>query len=73
MADLDDDHGSRDIVDRVDDPVRALTNSVAIVARQLFRAWRARIVRELGDSIHDEPTILLGRQVFDFSGGRACV
>ena len=45
MADLDDDHGSRDIVDRVDDPVRALTNSVAIVARQLLRAWRARIVR----------------------------
>jgi len=59
MADLDDAKGSRGIVNRADDPVGCPTNSGAVVARQLPRAWRAQIVRELGDSIRDGPTIFL--------------
>jgi len=71
MAYLHDDYRSRGIVNLVDDPVWSLTNSVAVVARELLTAWRPRIVGERGHSIHDEPTIFLGRRVFNLSGGGA--
>ena len=71
MADFDDAHHPRSVVNLVDDPVWALANSVAIVIHELLGTWRPRIISKLGNAIHDEPTILLRRQILNFAGSRA--
>src|SRR5206468_2784753 len=58
-------------VNLVDDPVWALANSVAIIVHELLGTWRAGIVSKLGNTSHDEPTVLLRRQILNFAGSGA--
>ena len=61
MANFDDAHYLRAVINLVDDPIEALANSVAIIACKLLRAHRPRIIGKFGNSSYDEPTVLLRR------------
>lgn len=65
MADLDNAHDVRGIVDLVDDSIESLTETVAILAPELLAAWGARICGKPGNAIDDEPAVFLRRQFLD--------
>lgn len=70
MTDLHDSDRELRVVDLVHNSVGALAYSILVFARELLGSRRPRIVGELQDPTHDQPTRLLGRKVLDLAGGR---
>ena len=68
MIHLDDAHEEDCILNLVNDPVCTLAHAVSVRARELLRTVRTRIIGKLRDSIYDEPTGLLGRQILNLAG-----
>ena len=56
VPDLYHHHGERLVLDRVDDPIVSLTDSISIFPRKLLASWRAGVRAELLDSGGDAPT-----------------
>jgi hypothetical protein len=60
MPDLDDPHELRIVVHLVDDPVWALSHSVAIATSEFLAPFRTRLGGEFRDTIHQETADFLG-------------
>jgi hypothetical protein len=48
------------VLDRVDDPVSPLANSIARLACEFFSAWRTRLVPKRRDTVQDLFHVFLG-------------
>ena len=69
VPDLHDHHDEHFVLDRVDDPIVSLTDSISIIPRKLLASWRAGVRAELLDSDSDAPTVFRWES-FEFFGCR---
>ena len=72
MPDLEYRNDALGVIDRVDDSVISLANSVSVgVARQLFTAGRARVIAQSPNPIDDTLPVALLSNAVEFPRSRA--
>ena len=70
MANLDNTYNETRIGDRIDDPIRPLSDAILIiVAGKFFATGRSRIGGKILNGVYDAETIFLGSRL-DFPGSR---
>ena len=58
------------IGNRIDDPIRSLTDAILVImAGKFFTTWRSRIGGKILDALDNAETVFLGGRL-DFLGGR---
>ena len=65
MSYFDDHHGAFGIVNRIENPVVTLTDSIPLMAGELFTARRPRVFRKTPHS-HHQALAVLGSDGFQF-------
>jgi hypothetical protein len=68
MADFDDHDDKIKILNRIQDPIVSLSNTVLVVPRELLAAWRPRVARQRQD-VRDDPSAILLWESFYLFGG----
>jgi hypothetical protein len=70
MADLDDEHDEPVVLDRVDDPIDALSNPIEVATGELLAALWTGIFGQAADSIRYLLPVPLARKRLELSGCR---
>lgn len=70
MCDFDDTHDVRRVLNLIDYSVCALAKAISLLTAELLAPGRTGIMREVGNAIHDEPTLLLRGEVLNLACGR---
>jgi len=70
MSDSDDGHNEPVVLERMENPVAALTDAVLVGTREPLTAPWTRVVSQRGDAVHHASAVPLGRDPFYlFDGG----